>query len=104
MRVLALIAFVSLQFSIFTCGYDIHVHHMGGESGVMEHHHDPGDGDQGLSDHPCQIHASHVFIDHEALVLKAIPFAAQEANYELAGLNFTNVLHLIEHPPKHSHG
>ena len=102
MRVLALIAFVGLQFSIFTCGYDIHVHHTGGESGSIEHHHDPVDGDQGLSDHPCQVHASHVFIDHEALVLKAIPLA-QEADYELAALSFTNVLHLIEHPPKHSY-
>ncbi|MFQ5346206.1 MAG: hypothetical protein ACE5DZ_09665 [Mariprofundus sp.] len=103
MRAVALIAIVGLQLSILTCGYDSHVHHMDGESGAIEHHHDPAGGDGGLSDHPCQVHASHVFIDHEPNILNAIP-SAPESSYELATLNFTSVPHLIERPPKHSHG
>jgi hypothetical protein len=41
MRALALIAFFALQLSVFTCGFDIHVHAMDSDvSHITEHSHD----------------------------------------------------------------
>jgi len=102
MRALALIAFLGLQLSMFTCGIDIHVDRPGSSttSQIVQLQH--GAGDQGKSlmvhVHISHIHASHVFTDQKAFVLgdsgKPLEF------YHLATLNLVSVPNLIEHPPK----
>jgi hypothetical protein len=72
MRTLALMAFFALQLSVFTCGFDIHVHAMDADMGhVAGHLHDEDSNhDEGSHDHGCHVHAS------------------------------KNLSFLIEHPPK----
>ncbi len=104
MRIFALVAFVALQLSMFTCETDIHIHSLDAGTSHFAQHGNESDGPENmLIDHSSQIHASHVFIEHEPNILDAIP-SVSEPSYELATLDFTNVPHLIERPPKHLHG
>ncbi len=95
-------AFVALQLSIFTCGYDIHVHHMDTDTGMIAHHHDPMDGDQGQVDQVCQIHASHVFAEQQTFALKSTDSFPAEIQQAVA-LNTVSFIHRIEHPPRYLH-
>ncbi|MDX8411997.1 MAG: hypothetical protein R8K46_09060 [Mariprofundaceae bacterium] len=105
MRILALIAFVALQLSMFACEGDVHVHGMDGEASHMVQHQDGPDGhDDGLLvDHACQLHASHVFLDQGICGLDRVR-AHPEQVFSLASASFFNFPHLIERPPKYSHG
>lgn len=104
MRALALIAFVSLQLSMLTCGIDIHVHGLDDAQTRIAHHQDGANGQgSGLIDHACHLHATHVFLDQKPYTLDTIELFPELA-HDLAALNFTSVPHLIEHPPKHLHG
>jgi len=100
MRILALIAFMGLQLSMFTCGIDIHVDHLDGTTSQIAHLHDgkgiPG---HGLMDQACQIHASHVFTDQKPFILDNLEIPPERIDH-LATLNLVNVPHFIEHPPK----
>ncbi|MDQ6959515.1 MAG: hypothetical protein Q9M27_00680, partial [Mariprofundaceae bacterium] len=71
MRALALIAFMGLQLSMFTCGMEIHIDHLDGTASQITHlHHDADDQGNGLMDKTCQMHASaHVFTHQRALIL-----------------------------------
>ena len=104
MHRLALIAFLGLQLSMFTCGINIHVDHPDGTTSQIVHLHN-GTNDQGagLMDQVCQIHASsHVFTDQKPFVLgnSATP---PERVYHLAMLNLVSIPYLIEHPPRFFH-
>ncbi|MDQ6954658.1 MAG: hypothetical protein Q9M20_04370 [Mariprofundaceae bacterium] len=106
MRALALMAFFALQLSVFTCGFDIHVHAAGIDSGhIAEHVHASGaNHEQGSHNHGCHVHASHTFSaseseQHEKTVLVAT-FVHQ---YALADLSLKELPLLIEHPPKSLH-
>jgi len=103
MRALALIAFIGLQLSMFTCGIDIHVDHLDDTTSQIAHLHDgkgiPG---HGLMDQACQIHASHVFMDQKPFILAGSE-TPPERIYRLRTLNLVNVPHLIEHPPRLLH-
>ncbi len=105
MRALALIAFMGLQLSMFTCGMDIHVDHPDDVTSQITRSHDgkgyPG---HGLMDKACQIHASsHVFADQKPFVLDASK-TLPERIYHLAMLKLVSIPYLIEHPPRLLHG
>jgi len=101
MRILALIAFMGLQLSMFTCGIDIHVDHLDGTTSQLAHLHDgKGAPGHGLMDQTCQIHAaSHVFTDQEPFILGKPEMPPVPIGH-LATLNIVSIPHLIEHPPK----
>jgi len=104
MRALALIAFMGLQLSMFTCGIDIHVDHLDGTTSQITHSHDgKGSPGHGLMDQVCQIHASHVFTDQEPFILGDSETPSEQI-YHLAALNLVSVPHRIEHPPRLLHG
>ena len=103
MRAIALVAFMALQLSMFTCGMNIHVHHIdaadtyiaqqdgkAGSSGIM------------LLDTTCQIHASHVFLD-DSPCQQATPLVRVGQRFALAALAIVSIPHRIEHPPKPSY-
>jgi len=104
MRTLALIAFMGLQLSMFTCGIDIHVDHPDSAAGQITQLHNGTNGQEtGLMDEACQIHASsHVFADQKAFIL-ANSEAPPGRIYRLAMLNFMSVPRLIERPPRFSY-
>jgi len=104
MRILALIAFMGLQLSMFTCGIDIHVDHLDGSTSQIAHLHDgKGSPGHGLMDQACQIHASHVFTDQKPFIIGDSETPAERI-YHLAILNLVSVSQLIEHPPRFLHG
>jgi hypothetical protein len=103
MRTIALVAFLALQMSMFTCGFDIHVHATDSDLGhVAEHVHDKaGDHEKNsVNHHGCHLHASHTLavsdVDRHGkiLLLPTVHFNA------LANLNLKKLPFLIEHPPK----
>jgi len=100
MRVLALIAFMGLQLSMFTCGIDIHVDHLDSTTNQIAHLHDGnGSPGHGLMDQTCQIHATHVFTDQKPFMLGDSETPPEQI-YHLATLNIVSIPHLIEHPPR----
>lgn len=102
MRSLAILAFLALQLSVFTCGFDIHVHAAGLDEGhIAEHIHDDGpEHEEKSHDHGCHVHASHAFTmsEVEEVALTATAYATQ--SFILAGFDMKNLSFLIEHPPK----
>jgi len=106
MRTLVLMAFFALQLSVFTCGFDIHVHAAGIDDGhIAEHIHDSdADHEKGSHDHGCHVHASHSFTITKVKKVGSAPAAAYTAQYfTLAGFHMKNLPFLIEHPPKLQH-
>ncbi|GMQ99558.1 MAG: hypothetical protein BMS9Abin18_0376 [Zetaproteobacteria bacterium] len=103
MRTLALIAFIGLQLSMFTCETNIHIDHLNDTtSQIVQLHNGVNGPGTGLMDRACQIHASHVFTDQKPFIMgdsETFP----ERIYHLATLNLVNVPHLIEHPPRFLH-
>ncbi|OIO73073.1 MAG: hypothetical protein AUJ57_04885 [Zetaproteobacteria bacterium CG1_02_53_45] len=102
MRALALMAFLALQLSVFTCGFDIHVHAAGIDEGyIAEHLHDDGaDHEQGSQDHGCHVHASHTFTMTEDKQVDSALVTITPQHFVLAELYVKNLPLLIEHPPK----
>jgi len=105
MRALALIAFMGLQLSMFTCGIDIHIDHLDDTTSQIAHLDDSkGSPGHGLMDNACQMHASsHVFTDQKAFLLKDSKTPSKRI-YHLATLSFVSIPHLIEHPPQLLYG
>ncbi len=105
MRVLALMAFLALQLSVFTCGFDIHVHAMdSGVSHIAEHSHDKnGKHNPDSASHSCHLHASHSFAVPNVEQHEHAPRVSTSYHYMLADLNLKKLSFLIEHPPKLQH-
>lgn len=105
MRSLALMAFLALQLSVFTCGFDIHVHAAGiDEAHIADHLHDDGaDHEQESHDHGCHVHASHTFTMLESEVVGVTPIASTPQQHTLSGFHLKCLPFLIEHPPKSLH-
>jgi len=104
MRTLALIAFFALQLSVFTCGFDIHVHAMDFDEGhVAEHFHDDNDKhEQNSAEHGCHVHASHTFTAFDAEYVENVPVLFTRQHYALSEPILKNLPFLVEHPPKYS--
>ena len=105
MRSLALMAFLALQLSVFTCGFDIHVHAAGLDTGhIAEHIHDDGtDHEQESHDHGCHVHASHTYTMLDVAHVGVSPVSYNEQYFSLSGFNLKNLPFLIEYPPKSLH-
>ncbi|HKJ82506.1 MAG TPA: hypothetical protein VJ961_00625 [Mariprofundaceae bacterium] len=111
MRVLALVAFIGLQLSMFTCGLDVHVDHLDvstTQAGHVIHNgtqsgHSNSDHGSGHMDRVCQIHASHVFADQKLFSL-GVADTASDRPLHLAQLAGVTVPTRIEHPPRVSRG
>jgi hypothetical protein len=104
MKVVAVIAFFSLQLSMFACGYTIHIHGpVGNQSSYFAQYHGPsssGEHTGGDVDLACHIHASHVFLEKHPDALNVVS-AYPDENYDLPTLNLIRVSIRIERPPKH---
>lgn len=102
MRTLAFISLFALQLSIFTCGFDIHVHAMDADvSHVAEHlHDDDNNHEQGSPDHSCHVHASHSFTTFNLVAIGVIPVVSPVQHHLLSEPYLKNLSFLIEHPPK----
>ena len=98
-------AFFALQLSVFTCGFDIHVHAMDADVGhVAGHlHGEKNDHEQGSTDHGCHVHASHTFAASEVEQHETAPLVSSVHQFILADMNLKNLPSLIEHPPKALH-
>ena len=106
MRLLALLACMALQLSVFTCEFDIHVHAAGIDNGhIAEHLHDDGaDHNQDDShDHGCHVHASHTFTMLEVEHITAPLIASTVQQFVSPGFHLKSLPFLIEHPPKSLH-
>ena len=106
MRTLALMAFFALQLSIFTCGFDIHVHAMVSDIGhVAGHlHDDDSNHEQGSAEHGCHVHATHTLAAFDADYVGHIVPAVSTVRYHLLSEPILKKLaFLIDHPPKHLH-
>ncbi len=105
MRVLALMAFFALQLSVFTCGFAIHVHAAGVDTGhIAEHIHDDGaDHEQDSYDHGCHVHASHSFTMADDKRADSISAASMPHHFALSEAYLKSLPSLIEHPPKLLH-
>jgi hypothetical protein len=101
MRALALMAFFALQLSVFTCGFDIHVHAMDADIGhVAEHLHDKNDShEQDSTDQGCHVHASHSFSASEVEQHEKTLLDSTLVQYALTDLRLKELSHLIERPP-----
>ncbi|WP_143144900.1 hypothetical protein [Mariprofundus micogutta] len=105
MRSLALMAFLALQLSVFTCGFDIHVHAAGiDDSHIAEHIHDDGaDHEQDSHDHGCHVHSSHSFTMADEKQINSISVVSTPQHFILAESYLKSLPCLIEHPPKLQH-
>ena len=105
MRALALMAFFALQLSVFTCGFDIHVHGMDADIGhVAEHLHDKNDShEQDSEDNSCHVHTSHSLAASEVEQYEKARLPSIAHMYALKGLNLKELSLLIERPPKSLH-
>jgi hypothetical protein len=102
MRSLALIAFLALQLSVFTCGFNIHVHAAGVDTAhIAEHiHDDSADHEQNSHDHGCHVHASHTFTTFDLDQIGDMPALSSVHCFLLPEPYLKNLSFLIEYPPK----
>ena len=102
MRSLAIMAFLALQLSVFTCGFDIHVHAAGIDEGhVAEHIHDSdADHEEDSHDNGCHVHASHSFTMADEKQINSISVASMPQHFAMAETYLKSLPSLIEHPPK----
>jgi len=101
MRYTVLIAFFALQLSVFTCGFDTHVHTTNSDLGhIAQHAHEKNTEHQQAADHACHVHTSHTFVEVLTASITTIPVIAPAPNHALAANNLKKLPFLIEHPPK----
>jgi len=101
MRVLTLVAFFALQLSVFTCGFDIHVHAMDSDVGhIAQHAHDKTSEHEQAPDHGCHIHTSHTFVEVATAQMTTGTMVAFEQPHILKDAQLKNLSDNIEYPPK----
>jgi hypothetical protein len=105
MRVLTLVAFFALQLSVFTCGFDIHVHATDSDIGhIAQHAHDKSSQQAGehkqASDHGCHVHTSHTFVEATSLQTSNGALVTFEQPHILKVAKLKNLSYAIEYPPK----
>jgi len=102
MRYLAIVAFFALQLSVFTCGFDLHVHAANSDIGhIAEHFHDQsGHHKSSSTDDGCHLHASHTL---SMLTITHVELASEVSfvqHFYLKSSNMKDLSFLIEYPPK----
>ncbi len=101
MRNLVLLACFALQLSVFTCGFDIHVHAMNNDTGhIAQHSHDTNNKHQQIADHGCHVHTSHTFVEVAAASVATSPVIAFSPTHTLATPKLKTLNFSIEYPPK----
>ena len=103
MRVFVLTAFFALQLSVFTCGFDIHVHTvLGDDVGQMaqSQHVDVENNKVNDADHACHVHTSHTLLGFSVATANEVPMLAFSAEYAWAEPNLKTLFSSIEYPPK----
>ncbi len=101
MRIVALIAFVALQLSVLTCGFDDHVHTTNTDLGhIAQHLHDNGAAHQNTDNHACHVHASHTFVEVVSKNITTITLMAAKLQYISTTNNIRKIPFPIENPPK----
>ncbi|MDQ6983138.1 MAG: hypothetical protein Q9M44_00320 [Ghiorsea sp.] len=101
MRYTVLIAFFALQLSVFTCGFDTHVHTTNSDLGhIAQHAHEKNTEHQQAADHACHVHTSHTFVEVLTANVTAIPLIAPAPTHALIATHLKQLPFLIEHPPK----
>jgi len=97
---MVLIAFFSLQLSIFTCGFDTHAHISDNDSGsVTAHLHEKNGIDQTDADYGCHVHPSHTFVKSTGALIAMTPLIVSY-EYHLNQAYLKNISALIYYPPK----
>ncbi|WP_038250040.1 hypothetical protein [Ghiorsea bivora] len=103
MRVFVLTAFFALQLSVFTCGFDIHVHTMVGDDIAQVAQSQGGDATQHQNndvDHACHIHTSHTLLDFASVTTHEVPLFAFVVEHLWAEPNLKKLQFSIDYPPK----
>ena len=100
MRVFVLTAFFALQLSVFTCGFDIHVHTTDGEPmQIVQQQADMLSYDTD-HDHACHVHTSHTFIEFDVSYANEMPVLSFMQHHDLAEPRFKKLPFSIDYPPK----
>jgi len=102
MRALTLIAFFALQLSVFTCGFDIHVHAMNADTGhvVEQQYAEVDTQNKNDADHGCHVHASHTCVELDTGDSENFSFNSVAQTHTLAEQNLKRLPFSIEYPPK----
>ena len=101
MRYTVLIAFFALQLSVFTCGFDTHVHTTNSDLGhISQHAHEKNAEHQQAADHACHVHTSHTFVEVLSASINDAPKIALAPSHTLAAPHLKNIPYTIEYPPK----
>ncbi len=91
----------ALQLSVFTCGFDIHVHAADSDVGhIAQHNHAQNDTHQQAADHGCHVHTSHTFVEVAVTNLEAMSIIAFAPTHVWAAPKLKSLLFSIEYPPK----
>ncbi len=100
MKWVAFAAVVCLQLSTFACGLDAYTHQLDGCGAAVatERHSAPSHHQQKGMDHPCEVHAAHVFAD----IASAPVIEQHEPGRDwppMRGMRLFSFPVSIEHPP-----
>lgn len=101
MRALSVVAIFALQLSIFTCGFDIHIHAVNHDTGhIAQHIHDDTGEHQQAPDYGCHIHTTHTFMETKPLQVSSVELLAFAQPHILKSITLKNLSSNIEYPPK----
>ena len=101
MRALTVIAIFALQLSIFTCGFDTHVHAVDSDVGhIAQHMHDNTGEHKQASNHGCHVHTSHTFVEITSTQVPNVGLLAFAQPHILKSSLLKNLSSSIEYPPK----
>ncbi len=101
MRYTVFIAFFALQLSVFTCGFDTHVHTTNSDLGhISQHAHDKNAEHQQAADHACHVHTSHTFVEILPASITTVSMIVPAPKHTLAANNLRKLTFSIEYPPK----
>ncbi|MDQ7003262.1 MAG: hypothetical protein Q9N02_11370 [Ghiorsea sp.] len=103
MRAFVLTAFFALQLSVFTCGFNIHVHDMLSDDvsqvaqlqGVDTEQHQNND-----VDHACHVHTSHTLLDFASATTDEAPWFTFVVEHFWAEPSLKQLPFSIDYPPK----
>jgi len=100
MRILTLFAFLALQFSVFTCGSELHVHADDVHAGRAIEQAQTSNHEQTPYDAVCYAHTSHTFSLAKDTAVSASSMIHVMPSFQLAGFYVKQLSSSIEHPPQ----
>ncbi|MDQ6977238.1 MAG: hypothetical protein Q9M75_03920 [Ghiorsea sp.] len=103
MRVFVLTAFFALQLSVFTCGFNIHVHTADAAPTQVAQQADVATYNTNLDtnhDHACHVHTSHTFIEFDVTYTNEVPLLSLVQHHDLLEPSLKKIPFSIDYPPK----